>query len=215
MLFRSRGDRGQSDIFIGGVHAKGKLPGRFDYQVLITREWGTYATDRMLAFGGTYIGGWTVSHSKMQPRISAEFTHASGDSAARDGQRGTFDQMYGAFHYYLGAADRLGWRNARNARLGFDFSPVKKLKILSDVRNLSLATVKDGMYTATAGRSLLNTKATSPHVGEELDCYFVYQWNKSTTIGGGIGHLLPGSFLRQSSKGSGYTYPYLMLTRTL
>jgi hypothetical protein len=210
-----RGDIGQSDLYVDVIHIKGRTPGRLDYQVLITREWGTYASDRMLASGGTYIAGWTINQSTIKPRISAEFTHASGDPAKGDGRRGTFDQIYGSYHYFLGVADRLGWRNSRNARLGFDLSPVKKLKVFADLRNLSLATAKDGIYAANGSRSVLNTKATSTHVGEEIDCYVVYQWNKSTAIGGGLGHLLPGGYLRQSTKGSGYTYPYLMVTRTL
>ena len=35
---------------------------------------------------------------------------------------------------------------------------------------------------------------------------------KPVVAGAGIGHIIPGEFLRKTTPGNGYTYPYLMFT---
>ncbi|MBZ5590880.1 MAG: alginate export family protein [Acidobacteriia bacterium] len=205
---------GESDSFNGGVRMVGRLPGRFDYSTLIVSQWGSYAGDGISGLAGAHAIGWTINSSAWKPRISAEYDHASGDHGSKDGHHETFDQCYGGFHSLLGIADRLGWRNSRNRRVGVDFMPLRKLKLVTDFRDLSLATVKDAMYDASGAKSVFNSKATSAHVGLELDSYAVYQLTKTANIGGGVGHLFPGAYLIQSTKGGSYTFPYLMVTKT-
>jgi hypothetical protein len=207
------GHHGEGDLYNGGARMVGKLPGRFDYSTLIVRQWGSYAGDGISGLGGTHIIGWTVNGARWKPRISAEYDHASGDHGSKDGHRETFDQLYGSYHYLLGVADRLGWRNSRNKRVGFDFAPWNKVKLFIDGRDLSLASVKDALYDSSGAKSVFNPKATSTHVGVEFDSYAVYEVTKSATIGFGVGHLSAGAYLLQSTKGSGYTMPYLMLMK--
>jgi hypothetical protein len=209
------GSRGQSTTYMGGGRALGNLPWGLDYSALFARQWGNYASDGISAWGGFSIVGWTVKDSAWKPRLSAEIDLASGDRNARDGTRGTFDQCYGSFHDFLGIADRLGWRNSRNLRAGFDFSVRRKMKVHADVRDLSLMTVQDGLYNASGTRDVFNAKAASRHVGVEFDSYFVYQLNAVTSFGAGFGHLLPGAYLNDSTKGGAYTFPYIMFTRRL
>ncbi|HVP47086.1 MAG TPA: alginate export family protein [Bryobacteraceae bacterium] len=206
------GHHGEADSFNGGVRMVGRLPGRFDYSTLIVSQWGSYAGDGISGLGGAHSIGWTLNSSSWKPRISAEYDHASGDHGSKDGSRETFDQCYGGYHYQLGIADRLGWRNSRNRRVGFEFTPLAKLKVVTDVRDLSLATVADSLYDASGAKSVSNPKATSTHVGVELDSYAAFQLTNTASIGGGIGHLFPGAYLLQSGKG-GYTFPYLMVTK--
>ena len=208
-----QGHHGEANSFNGGARMVGKLPGRFDYSTLIVRQWGSYARDGISGLGGTHTIGWTINGSSWKPRISAEYDHASGDHGAKDGHHETFDQLYGSYHYYLGEVDRLGWRNSRNRRLGTDFAPFKNVKLFVDYHDLSLATAKDALYDATGVKSVFNPKATSTHVGVELDSYAVYQVTKTAAIGFGVGRLFPGAYLRQSTSGSGYTMPYLMVAK--
>jgi hypothetical protein len=35
---------------------------------------------------------------------------------------------------------------------------------------------------------------------------------KRLLIGGGVGHIFPGGFLRRTTPGAHYTFPYVMLT---
>jgi hypothetical protein len=206
------GRHGEADSFNGGVRMVGRLPGRLDYSTLWVRQWGAYAGDGISGLGGAHAIGWTLNGSSWKPRISAAYYHASGDQGSQDGQHQTFDQCYGGYHYDLGTADRLGWRNSRNRRVGFDFTPLAKLKLVTDFHDLSLASVTDSLYDASGAKSVSNPKATSAHVGVELDTYAAYQITKTASIGGGVGHLFPGAYLLQSGKG-GYTFPYLMVTK--
>lgn len=208
------GHHGEADSFNAGARMAGRLPGRFDYSTLIVSEWGSYAGDGISALGGAHSVGWTINDSAWKPRISAEYDHASGDHGSKDGHHETFDTLYGGFHYLLGTADRVGWRNSRNRRVGVDFTPLKKLKLVVDGRDLSLATAKDALYDASGAKSVFNPKATSTHVGVELDSYGVYQITKTTLVGAGVGHLWPGAYLIQSTKGASYTFPYLMASKT-
>lgn len=207
------GHHGEADSFNGGARMVGRLPGRVDYSTLLIHQWGAYARDGISALAGAHSIGWTINGSSWKPRISAEYDHASGDHGSKDGHHETYDQCYGGYHYQLGIADRLGWRNSRNRRVGVDFTPLAKLKLVTDFRDLSLATVQDALYDASGAKSVSNPKATSAHVGEELDSYALYQLNRTMSIGAGVGHLFPGAYLIQSGKG-GYTFPYLMVTKT-
>jgi hypothetical protein len=208
------GHHGEADSFNGGGRMVGRLPGRFDYSTLLVREWGSYASDGISGLGGAHAIGWTLNSSAWKPRISAEYDHASGDHGSKDGNHQTFDTLYGSYHAMLGTADRLGWRNSRNRRAGFDFMPLRKLKWVTDLRDLSLATVEDALYDSSGAKSVFNSKATSAHVGIELDSYAIYQLTKTASIGAGVGHLFPGAYLIQSTQGGSYTFPYLTVTKT-
>jgi hypothetical protein len=209
------GGIGNVHTYSGGARFYGNLPGGFDYTALVVRQWGVWAGDRISALGGNYVLGWTVSDAAWKPRVSVEYDIASGDRAARDGARNTFDQLYGAYHYFLGACDRLGWRNSRNLRGGVDFVPRRKWKVIASVRDLALDSARDGMYDYSGTRIVFNPKATSKHVGVEFDSWFVWQpWHK-TAIEAGLGYLVPGAYLKQSTAGVGYLYQYVMVTRQL
>jgi alginate export protein len=205
-----RGDTADSDVFTGGVRFVGKLPLRFDYTLEVADQWGSFASDRLSAWAGTYQVGWTINASELKPRLHAEFSHASGDSSSQDGRRGTFDQLFPTNHAYYGIGDQVGWRNMRNVKLGFEFNPVKKVRIQTDFHEFYLASTQDGLYNAGGARIVLNRLATSSHVGSEADFQLVYLISKELSVGAGVGHLVPGEYLKQSGKNGGYTFPYLM-----
>jgi hypothetical protein len=58
-------------------------------------------------------------------------------------------------------------------------------------------------------RSTAGTAGT--HVGQELDGYATWTIFKPLLVGAGIGHILPGEFLKNTTKGNPYTYPYMMV----
>jgi Alginate export len=85
--------------------------------------------------------------------LSLEYNYASGN-AAKDGEPNTFDQFYPSNHNYYGMIDQFGWKNMKNERAGFDFLPLKKLKVRTDFNEFYLATVQDGLYNSTDFRGL-------------------------------------------------------------
>lgn len=198
-----------------GFRVLGKLPGRFDYSAELARQLGTYAGDPISAIAGIYVAGWTVNNSPKKPRFVFEYDHASGDPSSKDGRRQTFDQLYGTNQLSFAAPNLIGLRNMRNARAGFETLIAKKLKVQSDFNEFYLATAQDGYYNAGGARSVLNRTATSRHIGSEISMMTVTQVTKTLSIGAGIAHLFPGGYLKQSTSGGGYTYPYLSWTKRM
>ena len=198
-----------------GARVTGKLRGRFDYTAEGIVQHGSYSADTVSARAATACIGWTMSQASWKPRVSVEYNYASGDPAQKDGGRNTFDQFYPSNHVYYGMLDQFGWKNMKNFRAGFDFVAAKKLKIRADYNDFRLATVQDSLYNSSGASAVLNRKATSDHVGWEVNTVALYQFNKYWRFGAGLGHLFAGDYLKQSNYGFGYTYPYLMLVGTL
>jgi hypothetical protein len=199
-----------------GVRVLGKTPGRFDYVVEFVVQRGSYSTDKVAAAGASYVGGWTVNHSRFQPRLSVEYNYASGDPNSKDGMRDTFDQFYPSNHAYYGMMDQFGWKNMKNARAGFDCLLTRKFKLRTDFNQFYLATVQDGLYNTSGSSIALDRKATSGHIGSETNTVALYQWSKIWKFGAGYGHLFAGEYLKESkAAGFGYTYPYIMFVGTI
>lgn len=204
------GWRGDAETLYAGVRIIGRLPARVDYSFEMVKQWGSYARDSVSAFGGTYTAGWTVTNSGWKPRLSADFSHASGDNASKDGVRRTFDLMYGSSQPYFSLTGMIGWKNLREVRAGIDLSPGKKLKFLFDYRDIHLATTQDGLYNSSGTRVYLNRNATSNHVGEGFDAQVAYTLPKGITVAGGIGTLFAGPYLEQTGQHGTFVYPYFV-----
>jgi hypothetical protein len=204
------GISGDAILASPGVRLTGKLRGGFDYTGEAVIQHGSWSADRISARAATGVAGWTVAGVAWQPRFSAEYNYASGDPTVKDGNRNTFDQFYPSNHSYYGMVDQFGWKNLKNYRFGFDFVARKKLKVRADFNEFYLATVQDSLYGSSGSSVVLNRKATSAHVGSEINTVAVYQWTKIWKFGAGLGHLYAGDYLKQSGHGFGYTYPYVM-----
>jgi hypothetical protein len=209
-----RGELGNLTLSTVGGRMAGKLPWRLDYRAELARQFGHSARDLVSAMAGNYMVGWTVSEATWKPRVSAEFSHASGDKSNKDGHCGTFDQLQAANHWNYGTAELMGWRNMQTVRAGFDTLISKKLKLETDWNDFFLATVQDGLYVANGTRNVLNRNATSRHVGNELDLIGSYQHNKGLVYGAGMAHLFAGEYLKQSTAGHDYWIPYVFCIRT-
>ena len=209
------GEIGNATLSTIGIRSSGRLPLHMDYAAEWARQFGIYARDRVSAMAGTYMLGWTVNDSEAKPRFSAEYNHASGDGANKDGRRQTFDQLFASSHSVYGLADQVGWRNMRDVRSGFGFLVTRKIKFQTDWNDFHLATVQDGLYNSAGVRTVLNRRATSTHVGMEADVQGVYQFSSSTSFGAGLARLFPGAYLKESTAGKAYTYPYLFWTKRL
>ena len=211
LLVKSEGGLGGDALVASpGIRIAGRAPGRLDYAVEALLQRGSWSADRIAASAQSLVVGWTVSPSPLQPRISGEYNRASGDSAAKDGARGTFDQFYPSNHLYYGMIDQFAWKNLENWRAGFDCAPVRKLKLRTDFNQFYLATVQDALYNSAGASAILNRGATSRHIGAEWNAVALYQWSRIWKFGGGYGRLFAGGFLKQSGAAFGYSYPYLM-----
>ncbi|MBV9264818.1 MAG: alginate export family protein, partial [Acidobacteriaceae bacterium] len=202
------GPHGNSTEYVSGLRFAGKLPAHVDYSLETVHEGGNYAGDRIAALGEVYTLGWTVMQSHWAPRISADYSYASGDSNPKDGVHGTFDQMYGNAQPFFSLTGLIGWKNIRDTREGVDFAPAKHVKIFVDYRDFNLATVKDGLYNGQGTRVFLNPNAASDHVGEGIDTKVSIEWPKAFTTSFGVGTLFAGAYLQELKQQNTYVYPY-------
>jgi hypothetical protein len=49
-------------------------------------------------------------------------------------------------------------------------------------------------------------------VGHELDGVVAYNFSRELQMGGGFGHIFPGTFLKHATPGHSYNFPYLTMT---
>jgi len=201
--------KGDSDLVTAGLRFYGKLQKYLEYTSEFALQRGTYAQDDMSAWAGTWGLGYLLGKSSRKPKVLFEYNYASGDAAKGDGTRGTFDQLYAVNHANYGIADQVGWRNTCNYKVGFEFEATKRLKIQFDVNDFYLATLQDALYTDNGSSVVTNTKATSKHIGVEPDLQLVFKMNSQVTLGAGYGRLNPGKFLKESTSGYSYNYPYV------
>lgn len=201
--------KGDSDLITTGLRFFGTLPHRVDYTAEVAIQKGTYASDHLSAWAGTWGLGYVLNASPLKPKALFEYNYASGDQQKLDGRRGTFDQLYASNHSLYGIADQVGWRNTSNYKVGFEVQATKKMKVQFDVNDFYLATLQDAFYTDGGSAVVTNTKAASKHIGWEPDLQVTYKVHKQVTVGGGFGRLVPGEYLKQSTAGHSYNYPYI------
>jgi hypothetical protein len=209
------GKVGDADTIYGGLRFIGTIPGGFDYTAEGVREGGTYNDEVIQAFGYAAGGGWTLSRVSWKPHFSSDYVWASGNDDRKDGHHQSFDYLYGTNQPLNSMTGQFAWRNIEDWRAGVEFTPFKKLKVKVDYRDYWLATVQDGLYNAVGTRTVLDTKATSNHVGEGVDLMVIATVTPKTVLGVGVGNLSPGSYLKEAGKTSGYVFPFLYFTRQL
>lgn len=205
---------GGRSVWTGGFRLAGTLAPNVDYQTELVRQWGTIGSGaskvNQSAYAGYGILGYRLSNVAWTPHFSGEYSYASGDSHPNSGTHTTFDQLLGTNHLFYGLMDNVGWQNINDVRVGLDAAPTKGFTMKVDYHWFWLASASDALYNA-AGIPIVRPKAgnTARNVGTELDFQGSWTTTSQWTIGGGVGHLFAGEFLKQNSGGSGQTFPYL------
>ena len=204
---------GISNFGTVGVRWVGKLPVNFDYGTEMDKQAGSLGADTISAWAGHWVLGKTLITTRFKPRFSVEYNYASGDRNAKDGTRGTFDQLYPTAHDKYGLADQVGWKNIRNARAGVDLKLAKKWGLAGRYDAWWLADPHDALYSAASAVVAHNSSGTAGRfVGQELDSVVGYTFSKFLQVGGGFGHIFPGTFLNKTTPGESYNFPYASTT---
>jgi len=197
-----------------GVRWVGKLPANFDYGTEMVEQRGRNAGDALHAWAGHWQLGYSLAQTRFTPHLIGEYNYASGDGNPGDHVSHTFDQLFPTAHDKYGLADQVGWRNIEHLRAGVEFKPATQWTVTGNLQHYWLADPHDALYNA-AGLVLIPRVAGATagrFVGRELDAQVNYAFSKTTQVGGGFGHLFPGTFIRHTSAGHGYNFPYLQLS---
>ena len=196
-----------------GVRMAGKLPTAIDYSTETAVQTGSVGPDTVRAWASHWNVGKTIAAFSGRPRFFGEYNYASGDANRTDGTRGTFDQLYPTGHDKYGLADQVGWRNIHHARAGVEIKPSARWGMNGGYHSWWLASATDALYSASGAAVARSAAGTAGrHVGQEVDMQAAYTYSPQLQIGVGYAYLIPGEFLKNTTPGSPYSYPYLMIT---
>ena len=207
------GTRGTMNFGTLGFRGVGKLPSNFDYDTQVAAQSGKLGDESIRAWAGHWVLGYTLGAVVLTPRMFAEYNQASGDANPSDNKKGTFDQLYPTGHEKYGLTDLVGWQNMKHARGGVDLAITKSWSATTRYSSYWLADAHDALYTsggAVLARSAAGTAGT--YVGQEIDVITSGRLRPGLGLSAGLGHFVPGTFLKNTTPGEAYTYPYAMLT---
>lgn len=177
---------------------------------------GNRGTDSVKAWAAYWRVRRLYPAASWKPTLTGDLNMATGDKNPRDGIFQTFDVLYPTPHDKYGLADQVGWKNIRHVSGAVELTPRKGITLQSKLHSWWLASAMDGLYSAQGNLLVRDPLGRSgKHAGEELDFQFLWTPAKTLVVGGGVGRIFAGEFLRKASPSSPYTFYFLSLTRTL
>lgn len=207
------GVRGVMNFGTYGFRAFGKSIANFDYDAQAAVQRGSISNGSIAAWAEHSLVGYTIRRLPLAPRLFAEYNRASGDANPTDNRKTTFDQLYPTGHDKYGLTDLVGWQNMKHVRGGLDVAFPRGWSATTRYSSYWLADSHDALYNgggAVLARSTTGNQGT--YVGNEIDGIVSGKIVSGLSFSGGIGYFKPGTFLRNTTPGNPYTYPYAMLT---
>jgi hypothetical protein len=203
---------GKLDEWTTGFRWVGALPHSFDYRTEMAYQLGTLSVDKIRAWMGHWVMGYTFQQVKIRPRLFVEYDYGSGSGNSKGGYDNTFDPIFPSTHDKLGLADQFGWRNIQDLRFGQDWHIARKWSAATSFHDFWLANAHDALYP-TRGSNIAQsvTGVDGTHVAEELDIQAIFTPTRQTQIDFGLGHVIPAEFLKKATQGVAYTYPYMQI----
>jgi len=200
--------RGHLNEVTIGLHWKGALPANFDYNTEFDGQTGSLGERSIGAWAGYVSLGKTFPKIAAAPRVFVEGNYASGTKNPRGHDWNTFDQLYPSNHDKFGFTDVIGRRNVVQFRVGVEEEPTKKWKLKQAFEGFWLATSNDNFYASSGAISVPAHPGANRHVGNELDLTAEYRLYSGLNFGFGYARLFAGQFLKTTTPGHDYSYPY-------
>jgi hypothetical protein len=200
--------RGHLDEVTMGLHVKGTLPAKFDYDAEFDGQKGSLGPSSIGAWAGYAGVGKTFPNVAAAPRVFIEGNYASGTKNPAGRDWNTFDQLYPSNHDKFGFTDLVGRRNLVQFRVGVEENVGKKWKFKQAFEGYWLATSNDNFYASSGAISVPAHPGASRHIGNEIDLVGEYTLNNGLNFGFGYARLFAGQFLKTTTPGHDYSYPY-------
>jgi hypothetical protein len=205
--------KGAMSEWTGGARVAGTTRGDFDYDIEMNKQAGSLGHYTINAWAGHWNVGRTFMNVRGTPRPFVEYNYASGNRNPSGNTWGTHDQIYPSSHDKMEFADQFGWKNLEDLRLGVMERVARRWTFTEMVNNLWLATKNDAVYSSSGGVSVpADPRATSRHLGTELDLIAAFKQNAHVTYGFGFAHLFTGHFLQEATPGKDFNYPFAYVT---
>jgi hypothetical protein len=93
-------------------------------------------------------------------------------------------------------------------RAGIEEKATSKWKLKQAFEGYWLATSNDNFYASSGAIAVAAHAGASRHIGNELDLIAEYQMNKGLSFGFGYARLFAGEFLKTTTPGHDYSYPF-------
>ena len=200
--------RGHLNEVTFGLHWNGTLPADLDYDSEFDWQTGSLGSSTINAWAGYAAVGKAFPEVAATPRVLIEGNYASGTKNPSGRQWNTFDQLYPSNHDKYGFADLVGRRNLVQFRVSVEEHATARWTLKQAFEGYWLATSHDNLYASSGAIAVTAHPGASPHLGNELDLIAEYQWGHGLNFGFGYGHLFSGSFLKTTTLGHDYGYPY-------
>ena len=206
-------DKGGSDFVTLGTRVKAdpaKLAG-WDYETEMAVQFGTRFGKDLEAFAGHWGFGWNGLRLPWKPRLGFEYSFATGDSDATDGEVGTFQNLFPTNHPFYGLMDVFAWQNIHNPAVKFSLGPSPKLRFSLDYHLFWLADTNDGWYPANQ-TSLVRpiSPDASSRAGSELDFTVLWKATDKLDVQAGYSRFFAGSYLDDTGASDDADFAYLM-----
>jgi hypothetical protein len=211
-----RDDVGTNFITLG-ARMKGDAAklGGWDYAAEMAVQVGDVRNKELAAFAGHWDIGYQWLKVPWKPRVALEYSFASGDSDAADGEVNTFQNLFPTNHLYYGYMDEFAWQNIHNPALHFSVQPHERVKLLLDYHAFWLVDSGDAWYRSTIVNTARPiTPGADRFAGTELD--FTVQWkaHEHLDVQAGYSRFFAGDYLDDTGAGDDAEFAYLMVTLT-
>jgi Alginate export len=194
-----------------GLHWKGALANSIDYDMEFNWQTGSLGAYSIGAWAGYASIGKQFANWTWAPRVFLETNYASGTKDPTGRRWSTFDQLYPSNHDKFGFADQVGRRNLEQFRIGIEEEPTRRWKLKQTFEGYWLATSHDNLYASSGAIAVPASPGANRHIGNELDLVAEYQWSSGLSFGFGYARMFAGDFLKTTTHGHDYVYPFAYL----
>ena len=196
-----KGEDGQSgdfDAYYVGARIFKKDYKGFDFDVTFIRQDGDSASDDIDAYGYHLLMAYNFKQIGFKPRVSVEYSYASGDSDPEDGTLETFDGAFGARDKMYGRMNLFHWKNLKDAQINLQVKPKDWLYFKAGFHQFWLAERKDAWYL-NPKEYRDKTGDSGDKVGKEFDLVGELSLPKGHEIQFGFGHFWPDEFAKKQA----------------
>lgn len=116
---------GDLDSYYVGLRSCKKDIKGLDYDLTYINQWGDFSHDDIKACGYHILLAYNLKEIRTKPRVSIEYSFASGDSNPNDGDYETFDGAFGARDKMYGRMNLFHWKNIEDAQINLEIKPKK------------------------------------------------------------------------------------------
>lgn len=204
------GRRGHLHHYTLGNRLKGKK-GRIDYGTEYALQFGRRAHDSVQAWSFHQDLGYTFADWKGTPRLYGEYNHASGDRNPSDGVFSTFDNLFPTNHNKYGLIDFLSLKNMNDIMLGTSIKPHQKMLAAAEFHWFFLDAKESAWFNASGGVFRAANANADTQLGEELDLYTTYAFNKHFSLLAGYSHFFAGPFAQDTGGNDDANFLYTQL----